>query len=174
MEEYSFKVGEPVAPAYYKMLNSIYKKEKDREGQEKSLYRYLIQIKARGVSAKKMFDTYKKINPNIDSIYPDYLLNLKKCEVPIFSYTCPHCKEQIKLPKILSPSPARKDYTSIFGTSCPKCFESFITVYKTLPFLGEGYARNEILDMWIKKLNMRSRLDFVTKGNRPFRIINWM
>lgn len=128
MEEYSFKVGEPVAPAYYKMLNSIYKKEKDREGQEKSLYRYLIQIKARGVSAKKMFDTYKKINPNIDSIYPDYLLNLKKCEVPIFSYTCPHCKEQIKLPKILSPSPARKDYTSIFGTSCPKCFESFITV----------------------------------------------
>lgn len=124
MEAIEIETGEGVAPWYYEELSKIYQKLKNEELEKSSLKRYLVQLKCRGTSARKIQKKYfsmigedKKVQENVE-IYNEYKINLRKGKMKIIEKKCPACNQNIEV--------VLKKGISVIGTCCPLCCESII------------------------------------------------
>jgi len=131
IESYALETGEGVTSGYYEKLFTVYNKLKDKKSAKNILLRYLIQPKARGKSARKIYERYLKLNPTLDEsavqkdIYDKYLANLDKTNLIGTRIECEHCH---KLGIYLLP----KNYIhgSMFIAICPFCFEETLVGLK--------------------------------------------
>jgi hypothetical protein len=128
MERYSYKKGEGVSPWYYEELSKVYKYMKNPEEEIKILRRYLTQIKAGGVSGKKIFDKYiEKIGISIgydprEEIYNEYLVNLHKLNKKTKEAQCSACGMKVEFLK--------SGNINLIRSTCPFCFENNLFIFE--------------------------------------------